>query len=351
MKAIVVGYGLAGMVFHAPLLKAAGIEVAAVVVRDAERRALAARDAPDALLCDDLNEALSRVQATLVVIASPTATHAPLALAALAAGCHVVVDKPVALTAVEFSTVMAAADEAMRWVIPFQNRRWDADFLSLKQLIDADELGDVMRYEARFDRYNPVVKDRWREHAVAGAGMLYDLAPHLVDQAVQLFGRPDWVFCALLKQRAGALTNDGFELMMGSDDAAYPHVALGVSMFAAAGDVPSGAPRFKVYGQRASWLKGGFDPQEALLRQGRIPQAIDWVREDEAARGRLIDGATQAVRLTDAGVGCWPYFYAQVKRAIECDEPVPVFASEALLTCEIIDAALLSAERGARVRL
>jgi scyllo-inositol 2-dehydrogenase (NADP+) len=352
MKAIMVGYGLSGKVFHVPLLKAAGVEVAAVVTLDDERRAQVRSDCPQALVCDDLSAALSAApDAALVVVASTTASHTPLAIEALQAGRHVVVDKPVALTADEFRQVIDVAHTSGRLVIPFQNRRWDADFLTLRGLLSQNALGEVVRYEARFDRYNPVVKERWREHNVAGAGMIYDLGPHLIDQVLQLFGRPDWVFCTLLQQRAGAQIDDGFELVLGKNDSSYPYVTLGASMFSSLGDAASGAPRFKVFGRQGTWLKSGFDPQEAPLRAGEIPTKIDWQTESEAARGRLLDGVSQAETRTQAGVGQWPYFYAQVARAISGNGEPPVLASEAVVTCEVIDAALASHQRGMKVHI
>lgn len=345
-KAIITGYGLAGSVFHAPLLKAAGFEVAAIVVRDAARRAQAAADCPSAVLCDDLNQALSISDAALVVLATPTDTHAPLAKTAFNAGRHVVIDKPFAVSATEADTVIAAARAADKHVIPFQNRRWDADFLTLKQLIDNDELGDIVRYEARFDRFNPIVKDRWRERDVGGGGLLYDLGPHLIDQAVQLFGAPDWVFCTRLKQRAGAMADDGFELVFGRDSGDYPYVTLGSSLFSP--DTPHGAPRFKVNGRRATWLKAGFDPQEAELRRGTIPSRTDWIAESPDARGRLISGAGE-VSLTSAGVGEWTRFYDGVMATLTHNAQPPVVATDARLTCAIIDACIRSSTSGQRI--
>lgn len=342
-KAIITGYGLSGSVFHAPLLKAARFDVAAIVVRNYDARCKAAADYPNAVLCDDLSQALNISNAALVVLATPTDTHAPLAILALKAGRHVVIDKPFAVNVIEADEVILAAKIINKHVIPFQNRRWDADFLTLKQLIENDELGEIVRYEARFDRFNPIVKDRWREHDIAGGGLLYDLGPHLIDQAVQLFGAPDWVFCTRLKQRLGAVTDDGFELILGRDSGEYPYITLGSSMFSP--DTPHGAPRFKVNGRRATWLKAGFDPQEAELRHGTVPNCIDWITESPDARGRLISD-TGEVRLTAAGVGEWTRFYSGVMATLAHNAPPPVAASDARLTCTIIDAAISSAVSG-----
>ncbi|MGL4766908.1 MAG: Gfo/Idh/MocA family oxidoreductase [Formosimonas sp.] len=351
MKTILVGYGLAGRVFHSPLLRAAGFDISDIVVNQLERRTQAIHDWPLAKIHATLTDALHGSDAPLVVLASPTATHAPLAIEALQASRHVVVDKPVALSHDEWQTMVDAAQAAHKHLIAFQNRRWDADFLTLKDLIAHNKLGEIVKYEARFDRYNPNVKDRWREHDIAGGGMLYDLGPHLIDQAVQLFGAPDWVFCTLLTQRIGAQTNDGFELMMGKNDLIYPHIHLGASQFSAAADQAHGAPRFKVQGRKATWLKSGFDPQEAALREGLIPDTIAWLSEDLHARGRLIDGATGLDSFTDVGIGEWPRFYHGVRNCIESNQPAPVLPHEAALTCAIIDAALRSHTTGARIAL
>lgn len=366
MQCILVGYGLSGQVFHAPLLRATGFEIVAVVVNSPQNRALAQQHLPHAQLCADLSEALMRFDAPLVVIATPTQTHAPLSAQALTAGRHVVVDKPVALTASEFAGLMRLAHEHQRLLIPFQNRRWDADFLTLKSLISDHALGPIMRYEARFDRFNPQVKDRWREHPVPGAGILYDLGPHLIDQAIHLFGAPDWVFASLLTQREGAMIEDGFELVLGFDPSALrdtsnpctrPYVCLGASQFAAGADTAVGAPRYKVQGRHATWLKHGFDPQEAALRQGQIPSSLAWMSEAEAARGHFIEGVSGLTHRTEVGVGQWPRFYNLVHQAVSAASLSfaqtfsPVAMEDAWLTCAVIDAAFSSHASGARVRL
>lgn len=351
MNAILVGYGLSGQVFHAPLLRAASIFISDIVVNNAERRALALTHHPQINIHSTLTQALAQSDAPLVVLASPTASHAPLSMQALHAQRHVVVDKPVALTAHELRDMMRCADEVRRLLIPFQNRRWDADYLTLKELINTNQLGEIVRYEARFDRFNPTVKDRWREHNIAGGGLLYDLAPHLIDQAVQLFGAPDWVFCSQLMQRDGTQADDGFELILGGHKKNMPYISLGASQFSAAGDQTHGAPRFKVQGRKATWLKSGFDPQEAALRSGKIPSSIKWLNESDEARGILIDGASGSASKTPVGSGQWPWFYQTVKKAIEDNKAPPTLAAEALITCAIIDAAQLSAKTGKRIEI
>lgn len=349
MNAILVGYGLSGQVFHAPLLSAAGIQVSDVVVNDIARQSLAKINLQNVKIHANLNDALSQSNAPLVVLATPTATHSFLSIEALQAGRHVVVDKPIALSMHELEGMIKAADEARRYLIPFQNRRWDADFLTLKELVNHNKLGEIVRYEARFDRFNPIVKDRWREHNVDGGGMLYDLGPHLIDQAVQLFGFPDWVFCSLLTQRNTAKTNDGFEVILGWHQNNCLYVSLGASQFSAAADQVYGAPRFKVQGRKATWLKSGFDPQEAGLRLGAKPNKIRWLAEADEARGLLIDGDTALISRTEAGVGEWPFFYDAVRKTIELNQVPPILAKELLVTCAIIDAAKISAQMNQRV--
>lgn len=351
MNAILVGYGLSGQIFHAPLLKAAGIHISDVVVNDSERRVLAATNIPNVKIHENLTQALFQSNAQLVVLATPTDTHSPLSIEALQAGRHVVVDKPIALSMHELEGMIRVADDAQRYLIPFQNRRWDADFLTLKGLINHNKLGEVVRYEARFDRFNPMVKDRWREHNIDGGGMLYDLGPHLIDQAVQLFGAPDWVFCTLLSQRVGAKTNDGFELILGWHQNNSLYVSLGASQFSAAADQAYGAPRYKVQGRKATWFKSGFDPQEAALRSGVSPNIIGWLTESDEARGILIDGGTALSVRTEAGVGEWPFFYDAVRKAIEFNQAPPILVTELLMTCAIIDAARVSAQTNQRINI
>lgn len=261
-----VGYGMAGRVFHAPLIAAApGLALIAVASSRADEVAAAlpgvkVHPAPEALFAD--------ASIDLVVIASPTATHAPLAAQALAAGKHVVVDKPFALNLADARALVAQAKAARRSIAVFQNRRWDGDFMTLRRVIGAGLIGEVVEFESRFDRFRPEVRTRWREDGSAGSGVWFDLGPHLIDQALLVLGRPHAVSADLAALRRGGRSDDHAHVVLH-----YPHAraVLRASMV-----VAGGAPRFLVHGTGGSLAKHGIDPQEAQLGAGMRPGDAGW---------------------------------------------------------------------------
>jgi len=285
-----VGYGLAGAVFHAPLVAATpGLELAAVVTRDPARRAKAAADFPGARLLDAPDALFAPgADVDLVVVASPNATHAPLARAAIAAGRHVVVDKPVARTAAEVTALAAAARAAGVVLAPFHNRRWDGDFRTVRRLVADGALGTVLRFESRFDRWRPAPRAGWKEAGgpAEGTGVLYDLGPHLVDQAVTLFGPVESVYAELDRRRPGdaAVDDDAF--------VALRHASgVRAHLWASAAAAQPG-PRFRVMGARAAYVKWGLDPQEAALAAGARPGDAGWGGEPPDRWGALgVEGA------------------------------------------------------------
>jgi predicted dehydrogenase len=256
-----VGYGYAGKTFHAPLIAGVpGLRLAAVSSRDAAR---VHADWPDAEVLAAPRALLQRADLDLVVIASPNDSHFPLARAALAAGRHVVVDKPFTLTLAEARELCALAHARGRLLSVFHNRRWDSDFLTLRALVEAGTLGRIVHVESAFDRYRPVVRARWRESAAPGGGLWFDLGPHLLDQALQLFGWPQAITLDQATLREGGLADDWFQARL-----QYPglRMVLRASMLAAAA-----APRFEVHGTAGSWTKLGLDPQEDALKAGARP--------------------------------------------------------------------------------
>ena len=239
INAAVIGFGLAGRFFHTPLLRAAGIAIRAVVSRQSDA-VLAVL--PNAVVLEDAAQLWARNDIDVVVIATPNHSHAAQAKAALQAGMHVVVDKPLCLRAREADQLIELARAQQRMLTSFQNRRWDADFLTIKHLIETKQLGVLNGFHARWDRFRPAVADRWREHEVAGNGVLYDLGAHLIDQALCLFGTPDWVQADVFTQRAGAKAADGFELLLAKDHA---RITLGVSTLAANGGPRTGGRQLR----------------------------------------------------------------------------------------------------------
>ncbi len=305
----VVGFGLAGRIFHAAVIDAVdGLELAAIV----QRRGDDARTAyPRLSVFRTLEEMLASANVDGVTIATPNDTHAALARQCLEAGKHVVVDKPLTVTSTDAGDLIALARARRRILTVYQNRRWDGDFLTIQQLLRSQVLGELRSYESHFDRFRPVVKaGAWRESAVAGSGVLLDLGSHLVDQALVLFGEPAAVYADVRRERPGAKADDAFDLRL-----FYPEHAvwLRASCLAA---LP--AIRFIVHGTKASYRKFGLDPQEDRLRAGDLFQSKPWGQEPEIAWGTL-------TRATDAGAetssvptlpGDYRNFYSNVRDAI-----------------------------------
>ncbi|MBU4436522.1 MAG: oxidoreductase, partial [Alphaproteobacteria bacterium] len=262
LKVALVGYGYVGKTFHAPLIAATpGLDLHTVV---SSNPAKVRADFPEvAVVAADLIRALADPAIDLVVIATPDSLHADQAHAALAAGKHVVIDKPFAATLEDARAVAAHAREVDRSVTVFHNRRWDSDFLTLQALIDRGHLGEIVQYESHFDRYRPLVRDRWREKP--GAGALLDLGPHLIDQALVLFGKPEAIYADIAVQKDGGAAGDYFHLLL-----RYRRlrVLLHASQMTQASNL-----RLAVHGTRGSFIKSGLDAQEDHLKAGMKPGA------------------------------------------------------------------------------
>jgi scyllo-inositol 2-dehydrogenase (NADP+) len=333
-----VGYGLGGSAFHAPLIAATpGLHVGAVVTRDAERRRDVERRYPDARVLPDVEALLAMAPALdLVVVSSPNATHVPYARAALEAGVHVVVDKPFAATAAEAREVGALADRVKRLAIPFQNRRWDGDFLTVQRLLREDALGTIHRFESRFERLRATAKPAWTAAGAAerGEGIVLDIGSHLVDQALVLFGPATEVYAELDRRHPDVVVED--EAFISLVHANGVRCRLFMSAVAA----QSGA-RMSVWGARAAYVKHGLDGQEAALRAGGIPGSEGWGVEPRELWGWL--GALDERRHEPTEPGAYPAFYAGVERAIRRGDPPPVLVSEAAAALEVIEAVFRSA--------
>ncbi len=343
----VIGYGLAGRVFHAPLIAAtAGLRVAAIVTRDPERRHQAAHDHPEAVLYDtpeDLWADAGKLDA--VVIAAPNDVHAPLATAAIDLGLAVVVDKPMALNYVQAMELVSHAEHAGALLTVFQNRRWDSDHLTLVSLLAEGSLGDILRYESRFERWRPEPRpDAWRERSTPkeGGGLLIDLGSHLVDQALQLFGPVDSVFAEIDNRRGMPADDDDF--------LALRHRSGVISHLHTSALTAAPGPRLRVLGTEAALLVRELDSQEDRLRAGERPDKVsDWGVEPEHARPRLIAGE-RSVPLRGKP-GDWPRFYALFAAAVAGDGPPPVDPRDAVETLRVLAAARRSADERQLIQL
>ena len=335
---VLLGYGLAGSVFHAPFISTTpGLRLSVVVTADDERREQALREHPGVEVVGTADEAWERTsKLDLAVIATPNSTHLPLGLAALEAGLAVVVDKPLALNAEEGSTLVDAAAERDLMLTAFQNRRWDGDFLTLRKLLEATELGRVLRFESRFERWRPQVGDGWRERAPAeeGGGLLLDLGSHLVDQALQLFGPVRRLYAEVEARREGAVSDDDVFLALEHESGVRSH--LWASALAADPD-----PRFRVLGDRAAFVKHGLDSQEEALRAGRMPNEPGFGDEPRERWGRLVTGAEEREVRTERG--SYASFYAGVAASLGQGAPPPVDPRDAVTVLELLDEARLCA--------
>ncbi|MFI0501398.1 Gfo/Idh/MocA family oxidoreductase [Streptomyces albogriseolus] len=347
-----VGYGLAGSVFHAPLIAATqGLALGTVVTSDPERQAQARAAYPDVRVAASADELWARAgELDLIVVASPNKTHVPLATAALEAGLPVVVDKPVAGTAAQARALSELAEKRGLLLSVFQNRRWDNDFLTLRRLIADGELGEVYRFESRFERWRPQLKGGWRESGDPAeiGGLLYDLGSHVVDQALVLFGPVTSVYAETDVRREGARTDDDTFLALTHASGVRSHLYVSAT-------TAQLGPRFRVLGSKAGYVKHGLDPQEAALREGSRPGVSgEWGAEPEELWGRLgagespVTGGGTPVRTLP---GDYPAYYAAVARALLSDGPNPVTALEAAAALDILEAARRSAAEKVTVTL
>lgn len=346
-----VGFGLAGSIFHAPIFTGSGrFQLRAVVTSRADE---VKREYPEADVCADYQSLLQLTDIDVVVIASPNTSHFPIAKAALAAGKHVVIDKPWVISSDEGKQLIALANEHDRLLSVYQNRRYDNDFMTLQSLIDTDTLGDIREFHSHYDRFRPVVRNRWREQNLPGSGILYDLGPHLVDQAVVLFGKPVSVTADVVAVREGGEVDDYFHIML-----EYPgtRVILHSGCFV----LRPQPDRFRVYGTRGSWKIDGVDPQEADLRAGKRPAGpqsrTEWGLDTEDRHSELCsvapDGQTaEPVRTLQNPPGDYTRYYQAFAEALDGNGTVPVKPEDALLGLQIIEAALQSSNEGRRIIL
>ena len=341
LRAGIVGYGLAGEVFHAPLIDFVdGLQVAAIVTSRPERQDAARAAYPDAKVVGSV-EAMWPV-VDFVVLATPNRAHVPLALEAIERRVPVVVDKPLAISAADGERVVRAAADPGVPVTVFQNRRWDGDFLTVRRLVEQGELGDVVRFESRFERFRPQIKEgAWRElgDAAEGGGLLLDLGSHLVDQARVLFGHPVRVYSEVDRRRAGAQVDD--DTFVALEHAGGVRSHLWMSSVA-----PMHGPRFRVSGLRAGVETFGLDPQESQLGDGLTPLDVEFgVGRD--ARLVEVDGE----RIVEPERGWYFSFYDGVRDALRDGAPMPVDARDSVAVLEILDAARRSAQTGSVVDL
>jgi scyllo-inositol 2-dehydrogenase (NADP+) len=316
IKTAVIGYGLAGRVFHAPFVSAVpGLKLEAIVQRKGHE---AAKAYPGAQILRSVDEALKDASIQLIAVGTPNETHFDLAKQALVAGKHVVIDKPFAATSAEAAELKELAEKKGLVLAPFHNRRWDGDFLTVRKLLREDAVGRLVTFESHFDRFRPLPRENtWKESGNAANGLLMDLGPHLVDQALTLFGAPEGITASVRRDRDATDIEDAFEITL-----EYPRLRAHCRSSMLAADA---APRFLLHGVKGSYKKWGLDPQEpALVGGGKVPRMGEgeWLAEPESEWGTL----TVAPVLADPGnltrtkvkteLGDYRLYYANVRDAI-----------------------------------
>jgi scyllo-inositol 2-dehydrogenase (NADP+) len=333
-----IGFGLAGKCFHAPVIRAVpGVRLAAIVQRSGDE---AARVYPDVRVVRSVEELLALETIRLVVIATPNQTHFPLAKQCLEAGRDVVVDKPFATSVAEAVELFRIAAKRQRLLTVYHNRRFDADFQAARDVISAGALGRIVRFESHYDRYRPSSKvGAWREKPGPGSGVLFDLAPHLIDHALTLFGKPESIFADIRIERADFSTNDAFDVTMRY--AGSLRAELKATMLSA-----TPRPRMIFLGDKGSLVKKEFDPLENSLRNGTVPRGDSWVLEEEENWGELTiaeDGAMRKSKVPSKGD--WREFYANVRDALLGKAPLLITPQQAL---DVMVALELAAESSAK---
>lgn len=337
MKAIInvglVGYGFASQTFHAPLIQATeGLDLVAVSSSDAAK---VQASLPNVEVEAQALALCKRSDIDLIVIPTPNDTHFSIAKAALTAGKHVVIDKPFTVTLSEGKLLRKLADDKERLLSVFHNRRWDSDFLTIKALLKAGTLGRLVNVESRFDRFRPEVRDRWREKAAPGGGIWFDLGPHLLDQACELFGMPQAILLELGALRDGAKADDDFLALL---DYESFRVTLAAGTL-----VAEPTPRFRLHGTQGSFVKYGLDPQEDRLKAGEAPTP-QWGEDTQHGTLTLREGEGEDAPLTRRELPTLPgdylAYYQGIAAAIRDKAPLPVSVDDALRSMALLEAGL-----------
>ncbi|OUL69272.1 oxidoreductase [Paraburkholderia hospita] len=339
LKIGLMGYGFAGATFHAPVIEHCGrASVAAIATGQPDK---ARADYPNATIVADIDALLALSDIECVVIATPNDTHFDLARRTLEAGKHVVVDKPVTLSAADARTLADLAQSKGLVFAPFHNRRWDGDFMTVRDLIASGELGRITHFESHFDRFRPGIRQRWREEASRGGGLLFDLGPHLIDQALTLFGAPETVYATVKAYRDNASAPDYVHLLLGY---ANHEVVLHASALTAIV-----APRYTIHGTRGSYVKNGLDTQEDQLKAGLRPGDAGFGGGNDAGTLRVLEGEQEVQRELPTRDGAYVEFYRALAASIQDGAPFPVSAADAVDVMAIIELANRSEQEGVRL--
>ena len=353
----VIGFGLGGRVFHAPFVNAVtGLRLAAIMQRKGDE---AAKAYPATKIVRSLDELLADKSIKMVVVSTPNQTHFALAKQALEAGKHVVIDKPFASTSEEAKQLGELARSKSLFVIPFHNRRWDGDFQTVRKLLQEGAVGRLVTFESHFDRFRPIPRENtWKEAENPANGMLFDLGPHLVDQALALFGAPAAITASVRADRDQTAIEDAFDITLH-----YP-AANGKGLLAHCRTsylACDNAPRFLLHGTKGSFRKHGLDPQEpALVGGAHVPaqgSAEVWLQENESAWGKLTvapypaDPGTLIEQHIKTELCDYRNYYANVRDAILGTAPLAVTAEDGYRVIRLLELARQSSAEGRTLKV
>lgn len=339
ISTLLVGFGFSAQTFHLPFVRGLnGFEVSGVV---SSRPEAVAEVLPDTPVFATLEDALAHGGFDLCIITTPNDLHYPQASLCLQAGCHVLVEKPFTLSAADAASLAAQAELSPGSIHVYHNRRFDGDFLTIRQLQESGRFGSIRRMVSRFDRFRPAPKNRWRENAGPGAGIFWDLGPHLIDQAIQLFGTPESVSANIAILRDGGQSDDCYDVTL-----FYPGLQVLVGSSPFQGDTTL---RFDVQGTAGSYRKYGLDPQENQLKAGLPLNDDSFGVEDSSLQGKFCFETACDPIATERGN--YVAFYEQLKRAIVHGEASPASAQSVIPVIQVIEAALQSQAQEKRVYL
>ena len=331
IQAAVVGFGLSGQIFHAPFLKAHPAFKLHTIVSSGNKALV---EYPSVQVVADFDKLLLNPEINLVVLCTPHHLHARQAIAAMHAGKDVVVEKPVAMSSKELQAMMEVSHQTQKTIFPYHNRRWDGDFLTIKELLRADVLGHIVDFESRFDRYSPEVsRAEWRYTSESGGGTLFDLGPHLIDQSLHLFGMPSAVSCQLSFLRKTSKANDSFDLKL-----FYPTTTATLK---AGIYVREPGPRFQVHGTKGSFVKYGLDPQEARLKKRMSPRDPRLGKDRKKDFGILHSAHSGRVNFSTLD-GNYMGFYDAVADTFFNNATPAVNVEDAFLVMQVIETAMRS---------
>lgn len=335
----VVGFGLSGKVFHTPFLEASELfELTTIVQRSGDD---AAKIYPTARIERSFTAVLEDDDIEVVAICTPNLLHFSMAKEVLLAGKHVIIEKPFVATSAEGEELIELAEKLGKHIFVFHNRRWDGDFKTVQKVMAEGMLGEIVSYEAHYDRFAPLLHAKgWKEVAEPTISILHDLGTHIIDQAVCLFGKPESVTANVWKQRKGSAIVDAFDIRLGYENIA---VTLKSSLL-----VRESGPRYVIHGHDGSFVKYGIDPQEDDLKAGETPLRANWGLEPEGTWGLLhasSEGKDYREKV-ETLPGNYMGFYDNVAEVIQGKGKIAIPPQEALVTVKIIEASLQSHEEG-----